>query len=140
MNNYLKGRCEEGGSRLFSMMPSVRTRGIGHKMNQRRLCLNTRKPFFTVRVREHWHRMPRDVVERPSLEALKSCLDIVQDVLQAETQHEGRRDSQGSGPEVSKGGCMLRSMALFPLSVERQKSSSSCTCVQSAHGLPLWKC
>ena len=39
--------------------------------------MNIRKPFFTVRVREHWHRMPREVVESPSLEVLKIHLDMV---------------------------------------------------------------
>jgi len=30
--------------------------------------LNIREHFFTVRVTEHWHRLPREVVESPSLE------------------------------------------------------------------------
>jgi len=33
---------------------------------------NTRKHFFTVRVTEHWHRLPVEVVEPPSPEILKS--------------------------------------------------------------------
>jgi len=32
---------------------------------------------YTVRVSEHWHRLPREVVESPPLEILKSCLDVV---------------------------------------------------------------
>ena len=42
------------------------------------------------------------------------------------------RDSQGCGPGVSKHGCRLRTVAHFPLSLEMQKSSSSCTCLMSA--------
>ena len=31
--------------------------------------------FFTVRVTEHWHKLPREVAESPSLEIFKSHLD-----------------------------------------------------------------
>ncbi|KFV99513.1 hypothetical protein N327_09483, partial [Fulmarus glacialis] len=49
----------------------------GHKLKHRRLCLNIRKRFFTVRVTEHRRRLPREVVDSPSLEILKSRLDMV---------------------------------------------------------------
>ena len=60
----------------MSAVPSARTRGNGHKLKDRRVPLNIRKHFFTVRVTDHWHRLPREVVESPSLGILKSCLDM----------------------------------------------------------------
>ena len=33
------------------------------------------KNFFTVRVMEHWNRLPREVVESPSLETFRTLLD-----------------------------------------------------------------
>lgn len=47
------------------------TRGDGHKLKDRRIRLNIRKPFSTVGVIEHWHRFPREVVKSPSLEIPK---------------------------------------------------------------------
>ena len=61
----------------MSVVPGDRTRGSGHKLKHMRFLLNIRKHFFTVRVTEHWHRLPREVVESPSLEIFKRCMDMV---------------------------------------------------------------
>jgi len=76
-SKYLQGGCQEDGTRLFSVVPSDRTRDNGHKLKQRKLQLKMRKNFFPLRVMEPWPRLPRQAVESPSLEILKTYLDKV---------------------------------------------------------------
>jgi len=73
--HYLKRAYKKDGDKLFSKACCDRTRGNGFKLQEGRFRLDIRKKFSTMRVVKHWKRLPREVVDDPSLETFKARLD-----------------------------------------------------------------
>jgi len=67
--------------KLFIRPCCNRTRSNGFKLKEGRFRLYIRKMFFTMRMVKHWHRLPRDMVDAPSLETFKARLDGAQSNL-----------------------------------------------------------
>ena len=65
--HYLKGDYKKEGDKLFNSVCYDRTRGNGFKLKEWSFRLAIRKKSFTVRVVRCWHRLPRDVMDVPSL-------------------------------------------------------------------------
>ncbi|KFQ39903.1 hypothetical protein N332_01994, partial [Mesitornis unicolor] len=47
----------------------------GLKLKKAKFRLDTRKKFFSMRVVDHWNRLPIEAVQAPSLEIFKVRLD-----------------------------------------------------------------
>ena len=61
---------------MFTRVDNDRTTGNGFKLRQGRFWLDIRRKFFTQRLVTHWNRLPKEVVDVPSLEAFKARLDM----------------------------------------------------------------
>ncbi|KFZ54324.1 hypothetical protein N321_07710, partial [Antrostomus carolinensis] len=72
---YLKGAYKKAGEGLFIRAVNDKTRGNGFKLKEGRFRLAIRKKFFTVRVERHRNRLPKEVVDAPSLKVFKARLD-----------------------------------------------------------------
>lgn len=66
---------KEDGNQLFSVSTGDGTRGNGLKLKQGKFSQEIRKNILTPRLVKHRNRLPRKVVESPSLEVAKCRLD-----------------------------------------------------------------
>jgi len=69
------GERQMDKARLFSVVCSNETRINGLKLVYRTFHTNMRKTLGMVRVMDHWNRLPREVMESPSMEIIKTHLD-----------------------------------------------------------------
>jgi len=75
--SFLRRGRGDGGADLFSLGSGDRTRGHSSKLNEGRFRLDIRKHLFTEMVLKHWSRLPREVVNAPSLSVFERHLDNV---------------------------------------------------------------
>lgn len=62
---YLMGGNEDESSRSFSAELTVMTRGNGHRLQDGKFNLDTRKHLPCVKVTQHWNGLTRQIVRSP---------------------------------------------------------------------------
>ena len=70
-----EGAYKKAGEGLFTRVCCDRTRLNGLKLKDSKFKSDIRKKFFTMRVVRHCHRLPREVVDAPSVEKFKVSSD-----------------------------------------------------------------
>jgi len=70
-----KVQLKERQRKTFTKACSDRTRGNGFTLKEGRYRLDISKTFFKMRVVRDQNRLPREVIDTPSLEMLKVWLD-----------------------------------------------------------------
>lgn len=71
----LKGDYKKDGESHFNRAQCNKTRGDGFQLKEGRFRLDLRKKFFRMRLVIHWPRLPREVVDLPSLVTFQVRLD-----------------------------------------------------------------
>lgn len=72
---YLKGGWKKNWRDFWQGAVVGRTNGAGTDREQGRLDIGSK--FFSLRMVQHWKRLPREAADDPSLEVLKARLDGV---------------------------------------------------------------
>ena len=72
---YLKEAYRKDGENIFSRACCNMTRSDGFRLKEGRFRLDITKKLFTMGVVKHRNKLPREVVEAPSLETFKVRLD-----------------------------------------------------------------